>query len=54
MRALWTESLDLSTCIDKQDLCVEALDVNFFLVPGFQVKRGDTREFVFLGHGARP
>lgn len=52
MRALWTESLDLSACIDEQDFCVETLDVNFLFVAGFQIERGDAGEFVFLCHGS--
>lgn len=50
MRTLGAYGLDLSASIDKQHLCIEALDIDLLLVARLQVKRGDAGELVFLGH----
>lgn len=50
--AFRTDSLHTSTCVDEEDLGVEAFDIDLLLVAGLQVDRGDAHKFVFLGHGS--
>lgn len=52
MRTLGAYGLDLTTGIDEQHLCIEALYVDFLLEAGLQVKRGDAAELVLLRHGS--
>lgn len=51
--AFGTEGLNFSSSIDKQHLGIKALDIDLLLEAGLEVKRGDTRELVFLGHGSK-
>lgn len=52
MGAFGTDGLNIASCVDEEDLGVEAFDIDFLLVAGLQVDRGDARKFVFLGHGS--
>lgn len=51
MGTLCTDSLDLASIIEEEDLGVQAFDLDLLLGAWLEVERGDALELVLLSHG---
>lgn len=51
VRALCTDSLNLASIVEEEDLGVEAFNLDLLLGAWLEVERGDALELVLLGHG---
>lgn len=50
MGALGPNSLDRAGGVDKEDLCVQALNFHLLLIAWLQIQRSDAFQLVFLSH----